>query len=294
MKIAVMGAGAVGSYFGARLHQAGHDVVLIARPAAVDAIRLLGLRLQMKDFDGRLPMAASTDPAVAATADLVLFCVKSQDTETAGASLKDVLRRHCTVLCLQNGVDNAQRLSQVLGFPAVPAAVYVAVEMPAAGHVIHNGRGEMVIGPSPGSEKAARAFAQAGIAVQVTATVMHALWAKLAANCAWNALSALTQLPYGELVQRPGIEETLRGLVAECRTVAAAEGFSLPATLWDDIHDLSRSMSGQRSSTAQDLARGRRTEIDFINGFVVRRAAAHGIDVPLNRLLHALVRIREG
>lgn len=288
-----MGAGAVGSYFGARLHQAGHEVVLIARGAMVERVNLDGLRLQMRDVDARLALRASAEPSAVSGADLVLFCVKSPDTESAGASIRPYLSRDCTVLCLQNGVDNAQRLSRVLGFAAVPAAVYVAVEMPSPGHVVHNGRGELTIGVAPGSERVAAAFGAAGIPVTVTADVMVALWTKLTANCTYNALSALTQIPYGEMVKGVGIEQSMRGLVNECIAVAAAEGYTLPATLWEDVFSLSRSMALQRSSTAQDIARGRRTEIDFINGYVVRRAERHGIDVPLNRLLHALVKIKE-
>ena len=293
MKVAVMGAGAVGSYFGARLHQTGHDVVLVGRPTTVDAVCNLGLRLQMQGFDDYLALRASTECSAVQGADLVLFCVKSGDTEVAGTSVKPFVARNCTVLCLQNGVDNAERLSRVLNFAAVPAAVYVAVSMAAPGHVVHHGRGELIIGPSPGSDRTAQAFVEAGIPTQVTPAVMNALWAKLTANCAYNALSALTQLPYGELVQRPGMEETLRAVVTECSAVASAAGFTLPATLWDDVYGLSLSMAGQRSSTAQDVARGRRTEIDFINGYVVRQGERLGINAPINRLLHSLVKIKD-
>lgn len=293
MKIAVMGAGAVGSYFGARLHQAGHEVVLIARGATAQALQARGLRLQARDFDGHLPIASSTEPAAATGAGLVLFCVKSQHTEASGESLRPFLSPDCTVLCLQNGVDNAQRLSQVLGIPALPAAVYVAVESPAPGHVIHHGRGELVIGPGRGSDAIAAAFDAAGVPVSVTARVMDALWAKLAANCTYNALSALTQLPYGELIRHDGIEAAMRGLFDECVAVAAAEGHVPGDSLWDEVLSLSRSMAQQRSSTAQDLARGRPSEIDYINGHVVRCAQRHGIAVPLNRLVCTLVKIRE-
>lgn len=293
MKIAVMGAGAVGSYFGARLHQAGHAVVLIGRSSMVDAVRDAGLRLQMRGFDAHLALQASTEPAAVADAELVLFCVKSGDTEAAGAAIKPFVSRHATVLCLQNGVDNAQRLSGVLGFDAVPAVVYVALSMAAPGHVVHHGRGELIIGPSPGSARAAQAFVQAGIPTEVTHAVTNALWAKLTANCAYNALSALTQLPYGELIRRPGMQDTLRAVVAECSAVAAAAGVSLPATLWEDIHGLSRSMAGQLSSTAQDVARGRRSEIDHINGYVVRMAERHGLAAPLNRALHSLITVKD-
>src|SRR5690606_25558980 len=133
----------------------------------------------------------------------------SGDTETAGAAMKPFLEADATVLCLQNGVGNAERLSAVLGRATVPAVVYVATEMGGPGHVIHHGRGDLVIGESAGSDEAARALNEAGIRTRVTAGVQDALWAKLTVNCAYNALSALTQLPYGELLGRPGFREVM-------------------------------------------------------------------------------------
>jgi len=293
MKIAVMGAGAVGCYYGARLHQAGHEVVLVGRPALVEAVRARGLRLQSKDFDGCLPLAASDSPEAIRGAGLVLFCVKSGDTETAGAAMKPFLEADATVLCLQNGVGNAERLSAVLGRATVPAVVYVATEMGGPGHVIHHGRGDLVIGESAGSDEAARALNEAGIRTRVTAGVQDALWAKLTVNCAYNALSALTQLPYGELLGRPGFREVMTDVIAECRAVCEAAGAKLPATILQDTLAIADSMPGQRSSTAQDVARGRRSEIDFINGYVVREGERLGIATPANRVLHALVKAKD-
>src|SRR5690606_9394220 len=156
MKIAVMGAGAVGCYYGARLHQAGHEVVLVGRPARVEAVDASGLRLQSKDFDGLLRLSASTSTQAVEGAGLVLFCVKSGDTESAGAMMKPHLAPDATVLCLQNGVGNAERLAVILQREAVPAVVYVATEMGGPGHVVHHGRGDLVIGAGAGSEEAAR------------------------------------------------------------------------------------------------------------------------------------------
>jgi 2-dehydropantoate 2-reductase len=293
LKIAIMGAGAVGCFFGALLQRAGHRVTLIGRQAMVEAVRTRGLHLQMQDFDGFLPLDADVSPAAASGAGLVLFCVKSGDTESAGESIRPYLAGDCTVLCLQNGVDNAQRLSQVLGREAVPVAVYVATGMAGPGHVVHYGRCELILGPAAGSAAAAELLNAAQIPTGVTARVHDALWAKLSINCAYNALSALTQLPYGELLKRPGIIETMRATHLEVGAVAAAAGIALPASLWEDTLAIGRSMPGQRSSTAQDVARGRRSEIDYINGFVVREGQRLGIDTPVNQVLHALVRVKD-
>lgn len=293
MRIAVMGAGAVGCYFGALLQRAGHEVVLIGRPALVEAVHAQGLRLQAQDFDGFLPLQADVSPAAVADAGLVLFCVKSGDTESAGASIAPYLAPGCIVLNMQNGVDNAARLTQVLGRETVPVAVYVAVGMAAPGHVVHYGRCELVLGPTAGSEAAAHLLNVAGIPSTVTPLVHEALWTKLTINCAYNALSALTQLPYGELVQRPGMLATIQAVVEECRLVARASGITLPDSLQEDTAAIARTMAGQRSSTARDVARGRRSEIDFINGYVVRQGARLGVATPLNGLLHGLVRVQD-
>lgn len=293
MRIAVMGAGAVGGYFGARLHQAGHEVVLIGRAPMVAAVRADGLRLQAADFDGRLSLQASRDPAAVRGAELVLFCVKSGDTEAAGAAIAPHLAAGAAVLSLQNGVDNAPRLSRVLGREAIPAVVYVAAATQGPAHVVHHGRGELVIGPSAASDAIAAALSAGNVPTQVSDRVTEALWTKLVINCAYNALSALSQLPYGELVRGEGIVATMREVVDECRAVASAQGVALPQTLWDDVLSISRSMAGQRSSTAQDVARGKPSEIDYINGHVVREGERLGIAVPANRVLHALVRLHD-
>ncbi|MFT4198310.1 MAG: 2-dehydropantoate 2-reductase [Pseudoxanthomonas sp.] len=293
MRIAVMGAGAVGCYYGARLFQAGHEVVLIGRPALVEAVRAHGLRLSMDSADALLPMRADTDPAAVAGAELVLFCVKSADTESAGAAIKPHLAPNASVVSLQNGVDNAERLSRVLGREAIPAAVYVAVGIEDAGHVVHHGRGELQIGPSPSSAALAQALSAANVPTTVSARVAEALWLKLTINCAWNALSALTQSTYGELARDAGIVASMHEVVKECAAVAQALAIELPDRLWDEVLAISRSMAGQRSSTAQDLARGRPSEIDHINGRIVREGERLGVPVPVNRVLHALVKARD-
>lgn len=288
-----MGAGAVGCYFGALLHQAGHEVILIGRHGLVEAVKARGLRLQAQGFDNFLPLQADTSPAAVCNARLVLFCVKSGDTESAGATMAPFLAADCTVLNLQNGVDNAARLTKVLLRETVPVAVYVATGMAAPGHVVHYGRCELVLGPMAGSDAAAQLLNAAGVPATVTPLVHEALWAKLAINCAYNALSALTQMPYGKLVQQPGIIPTQHALVEECRAVASAAGISLPVSLHEDMRAIASSMAGQISSTARDVARGRRSEVDFINGFVVREGDRLGIATPLNRLLHGLVRAKD-
>lgn len=298
LKVAVMGAGAVGCYYGAMLARAGHDVVLIARPQHVEAIAASGLRLQTARFDEQVRLAASLDASAVQGVDVVLFCVKSTDTESAGALIRPFLKAGALVLCLQNGVDNADRLSAHLPQHDVAAAVvYVATEMVGAGHVKHNGRGELVLAPSTSAAVNSQALAQAlmaaGVPTEISGNVRGALWAKLTLNCAYNAVSAITQLPYGKTVPGVGIQEVTRDLVAECLAVAAAEGVEIPGDMDAAVRKIAETMQSQYSSTAQDLARGKRTEIDYLNGFIVRRGQALGVATPVNRAMWALVKLLE-
>lgn len=293
MKIAVMGAGAVGCYYGGMLARAGHAVTLIGRIPHVEAVRRDGLFMDTQSFQEHVPLEASTAAEAVRGAALVLFCVKSTDTESAAAQMAPHLRPDAVVLGLQNGVDNAERLKAVLPHEVCPAVVYVATEMAGPGRVKHHGRGELVIAPTAASGEVAALFAGAGVPVQVSDNVAGALWAKLIANCAYNALSAISQLPYARLVQGEGVEAVMRDVVDECLAVARAEGVTVPGDIREAVQRIARTMPTQLSSTAQDLARGKRSEIDHLNGYVVRRGEALGIAAPVNRVLHALVKLLE-
>lgn len=294
LKITVMGAGAVGCYYGGMLARAGHDVTLVARPQHVQAVERDGLRMQTRTFDEQVRVRATGDAAAVAGADLVMFCVKSNDTESAGAQISPHLGADALVLTLQNGVDNADRLRTVIPAHQVAASVvYVGTEMAGPGHVRHHGRGELIIEPSARSEQVAQALAAAGVPTDISDNVRGALWGKFILNCAYNAVSAIAQRPYGENVQSPGITELMADVLDECLAVAQAEGVNVQRDIREVVFRLAATMPGQSSSTAQDLARGKPTEIDYLNGLVVRLGAAHGIPTPANRALWALVRLIE-
>jgi 2-dehydropantoate 2-reductase len=294
LKVAVLGAGAVGCYYGGMMARAGHDVVLIARLDHVEAIHARGLRMETLSFDELVPIQASTDVSAAQGADLVLFCVKSPDTISAGGQLLPFLGQDTLVLCLQNGVDNADRLRTVLPARQVGAAVvYVATGMVGPGHMKHYGRGELVIEPATGSEVAQQALAGAGVPTEISDNVRGELWLKLILNCAYNAVSAITQMPYGKAVAGVGILDVMRDAVAECRLGAQADGVDIPGDVDLAVRRIAETMSGQLSSTARDLARGKPSEIDYLNGFVVRRGDALGIPTPANRVLWSLVKLLE-
>lgn len=293
MRIVVMGAGAVGCYFGGLLARAGHDVTFIGRAHHVEAINRDGLLLDTRDFKERIHARATTEVPAGNAPGLVLFCVKSNDTETAGRALVSVLGPESIVLSLQNGVDNADRLGAVIAGPVVAGVVYVGAEMAGAGHVKHHGRGELLIGASTQSEALSMILSHAGIPTNVASDIRAALWNKLITNCAYNALSAIGGLPYGPLLEVEGMREIMEGVVQECVAVAAACGAPVSDDMSDQVFSIAMSMPGQYSSTAQDLARGKRTEIDFLNGFIVRKGNELGIRTPINRALQVMVKSLE-
>ena len=288
-----MGAGAVGCYYGGMLQRAGHDVVLIARPQHVEAIEQNGLRMQTQTFDEHVPIRASTDPSALEGAELVLFSVKSNDTEATGAQIRPHLAPGALVITLQNSVGNAERLRGVIGNEVSSAVVYVACEMGGPGHVKHQGRGELVIEPTSRASNAAQVLRAAGVPTELSDNVHGALWAKLIINCAYNAFSAIGQIPYGQLVQVEGVSSVIRDLVDECQAVARAEGVVIPGNIDEAIRRIAETMATQYSSTAQDLARGKPSEVDHLNGLIVRLAEEHGIPAPVNRTMHTLVKVIE-
>ena len=298
--IAVVGAGAVGSYFGGMLARAGEPVSLIGRSAHVAAIQQHGLRIESLAWDERVLMPASTDVADVRGADIVLLCVKTGDTADAGRALAPHLAPGALVVSLQNGIENADVLRAAAGLTAVRAVVYVAVSLEAPGHVRHTGRGDLILETpaDPARRKRLEAFAaacvRAGVPCGLKDDLAPDLWVKLALNCAFNAVSALGNVRYGVIAANPDARVVVTRAVEEARAVALAAGIRLPgidlvAAAWK----LAQAMPGATSSTAQDLALGRRTEIDALNGYGARRGAELGVPTPVNQALFALVRLRE-
>lgn len=293
MQVAVIGAGAVGCYYGGLLLRAGHDVTFIGRQPHVDAINAHGLLLDTKTFKGHLPAKAATDATALTSPDLVLVCVKSADTEHAGRALAGRLRPETSVLSLQNGVDNAQRLHAVTGHAVISAVVYVGSEMAGPGHIRHHGGGDLAIGASAASEALAKTLEAAGIHTAISGDIEVTLWSKLVINCAFNALSAVADISYGPMLQVEGAKDVVTRAVQEAIAVAHACGVALPEDLLANILKIPTMMPQQKSSTAQDLARGKPSEIDFLNGHVVHKGAELGIPTPTNHALQVMVKLAQ-
>ena len=301
-RIAVMGSGAVGCYYGGMLARAGARVTLIARPQHVEAIARRGLHFESLEFDEHVPVDASTDVGAAKDAQWVLFAVKSGDTEEAARQLGTIIDPKAIVIGLQNGVDNFDRMRKHLPSRVLPAVVYVAVAMAGAGHVRHTGRGDLIVGNWSGRrdfspqelDTVADTLERAGVPCRVSDNVEGELWLKLLMNCAYNAISALGRSQYKRMAASAEVQDVMRAVVAEVLAVAEASGVRMPAgDLVGATLKLAGSMPEATSSTAQDLARGKPSEVDHLNGLVYRKGRDLGVPAPVNQTLHALVKLLE-
>jgi 2-dehydropantoate 2-reductase len=294
-----VGAGAVGGYFGGMFARAGAPIVFVGRKHFVDAIESKGVVLDQSHGQESIRIDATTDMSAVQDCSLILLCVKANDTSATAAQMGPFVRRDTTVVCLQNGVDNAERVRAAANVLAMPAAVYVAVSVPEPGRVKHLARGDLIIGPpSEKTTEIAYIFKRAGIPCRISENIQGELWVKLLRNCALNAISALGHARYGEIAQNANAKQLMQNVVDEVLAVARAAGVVMPG-----VHDresgmaaameLAMQMADAFSSTAQDLNRGRPTEIDALNGYVARRGAELGVPVPVNHALFTLVKLAE-
>jgi 2-dehydropantoate 2-reductase len=274
---------------------------LTGRAPHVEAIARDGLLLDGLRVHERIPMAATTNVAEGVRdAGVVLFCVKTVSTESAAREMQPFLAPNATILSFQNGVDNADRIYSAIQAHAVPTAVYVGAEMTAPGCVTHTGRGDLVVGHragwprQPELESLAAMFEQAEVPCRISNDIAVELWTKMVLNCGYNALSALTRSAYGRMVRSEPVRDL--GVRAIVETVAVARGEGVLLSEQDVVEAalrLAEKMTGATSSMAQDIARGRTTEIDSLNGYVAKRGAELGIATPVSEILVAMVKLLE-
>ncbi len=299
-KIAVVGAGAVGGYFGGLLARAGAPVVMIGRPAFVEAVKKNGLFLDTLQFQESVRIESSTDLSAARGAEIVLFCVKTTDNAATGRALAPLLAPGAVVLSFQNGVDNVEQIRAAAAIEALPTVVYVAASVPEPGRVKHVGRGDLVFGPrNEKTERVAALFSRAGVPCRISENIDGELWTKLIWNCALNAVSALGRAKYGQIATSADARNVVETVVDEVLAVARAAkihppGLEDPKVAIAGAFKIATQMAEAFSSTAQDLNRGKRTEIDSLNGYVSRRGAELGVPTPVNHALYALVKLAEG
>ncbi|HUJ77389.1 MAG TPA: 2-dehydropantoate 2-reductase [Thermoplasmata archaeon] len=303
MTVLVFGAGAVGSLFGARFADAGHAVLLVGRPAHVEAIRARGVQITGRGA-GTFRCDAAPEIPRGTRVDLALLTVKTFDVAVAAQAIARAVAP-VPLLIPQNGLGSetvARRSLEEGGWPGgsirlVRAVHSVPATLTAPGVVRAAGSGEVVLpaaetaaGDADPAARFATLFRSSGFAVRAVPSIEREVWKKVVVNAAINPVTAVHRVPNGRLAQEPWRSEAVR-LLLEARSVAEAEGVGLSdAEALADLDRVVRETAENRSSMLQDLERGHRTEIEAISGEIVRRAEGHGIDVPATRGLLAQIR----
>lgn len=296
MKIAVIGAGAMGSLFGALLTESGQEVTLLdVRRDHVDAVNADGLVVEKEGARRRVRIRATRNADRIGPTDLCILFVKSTQTAAAAQTVARLAGASALVLTLQNGMGNAETLSEALD----PARIITGTTSHGAtflgpGAIRHAGSGDTVIGPwsekgMAGAEAVAGVFDQAGIAARVVARVRSVMWAKLFINVGINAITALTGIKNGQLLDLEQTRQLSRDAVEEAMAVAAGHGIAIEGDPVEKVFQVAEATGANRSSMGQDVDSCRATEIGAINGFIVREAQKAGVPAPVNRTLSTLV-----
>jgi 2-dehydropantoate 2-reductase len=300
MHFAVMAAGALGGYFGARLAAAGHDVVFIARGANLEAIKTKGLKVESVHGDLHLPSPNVTDdPAKIGPVDTVLFAVKLWDTEKAAEQALPLVGPDTRVITLQNGVDNAERLAPILGADNVVAAsAYIAAVISAPGVVSHTSKfARIVCGRIDGRPDARlKAFTDAaqaaGIDIELSETIDRERWQKFVLLVGLSGATATTRKPLGPILEDPDTRGFFHNLMREVVAVGRAKGVSLPADFADDRMRFAESLPPSfKASLLHDLERGNRLELDWLAGKVVEFGRALSVPTPANEAVYAILKL---
>ncbi len=298
MKIAVMGTGGIGGYFGGRLAYAGEDVTFIARGAHLEAIRKNGLQVRSVAGDFHVHPKATHDPSAVGPVDLVLFCVKAYDTDAAGLQIRSMVGPQTTVLCLLNGVDNEEKLAAILGEERVLAGVVHILSTISAPGVISQTAGPRTLrfGEKDGRitgrvERILRVLKGAGIDAALSTRIQVDLWEKFLFICAQGGVTALAQLTVGEILACPETTALYRGVMEEAAAVGRAKGVALPADAVERAMVFARGLQpGMRSSLAHDLSQGNRLEVETLAGSVVRYGREVGVPTPFNFAIYACLK----
>ena len=296
MNITVIGAGAMGSLFGALLAEAGNTVTLLdIRRDHVDAVNANGLYIEKSGARRIVRIQATTDPDRIGPTELSIVFVKSTHTAAAAETAARLSGKANLVVTLQNGMGNAETLAKTLD----PSQVIAGTTSHGAtflgpGAVRHAGQGDTVIGPwatagMTGAETVSEVFGRANIVTRVVDDVRPVLWAKLLINVGINAITALTGIKNGQIIELESSRQLSREAVEEAMAVAGAQGIAVDGDPVEKVFQVAAATGPNRSSMGQDVDNGRLTEIAAINGFIVRVAATAGVPVPVNRTLTALV-----
>lgn len=299
MRVAVMGAGGVGGYFGARLAQAGHEVAFIARGRHLLAMKERGLLVTSALGDVRLPRPVVTDdPSTMGWFDAVLFAVKLWDTESAAAAIKPLLAAGGVVIPFQNGVESIERIGAVVGAAQVMGgAAYIAAKISEPGVIAHTGTmarlrfGAVVPSQQPAAESLLAACKGAGIDAEIVADIRQALWTKFVFLTALSGVTAATRQPIGVIRADADLRATFEASMREVWTVGRARGIALPDDLVATQMAFGDGLPAEmKASMLHDLDAGNRLEAPWLSGAVARMAKESGLSAPVNATLYAAVK----
>ena len=300
MRIAVIGAGGVGGYFGARLAQAGHDVAFVARGAHLAAMRAHGLRVESAVGDIALPhVDATDDPASLGPVDVVMFCVKLWDVERGATQIAPLVERGGVVIPFQNGIDSVDILTRAVGGDRVLGGVaYIAASIRSPGVIAHVGTmARLRVGAFGDAGPAARAQAfvdactAAGVNAEHTPDIQGALWEKFVFLNALSGLTCLARQPLGIIRADPELRATFEASMRETVAVARSQRVVLPDDfIARQLRALDSLPAEMRSSMLNDLVAGHRLEAPWLCGRVAQMAASAGIAAPVNATVYAALK----
>ena len=298
MRIAVMGAGSTGGYFGGMLARAGNEVSLIARGAHLEAIKSNGLRVVRDDEEFTVHCQASDDPSDVGPVDLALLCVKTYQSEIAVPLMKPLVGPNTTVLCLQNGVDSYLAAANVLGASTVlPGAAFIEAGMPGPGVVQQTGSLVRIILGESDSVETERCpsirdiFNDAGVPAEIAPDIRAGLWGKFLFIATMAGVTSMARATLADLMPNPHWRKVVLGCLAEIDSVGRASGVKLPTNIVaDTVSYIEEHLIDLQASMHTDLLAGRPLELEALNGAVVRAGKDAGVATPINDVIYAMLK----
>lgn len=291
--VAVMGAGAVGGYFGARLAASGNEVSFIARGKHLEAMRADGLKVESIQGDLHIRSRFTSEPKEIGPVDLILFCVKSYSTEGAVKELAPLMGKETVILSLQNGVDNPDRIAGVWGKSRTLAGVvYIAAQLPGPGTIKHSAGGRIVFGELDGgagekTKKIHQLFAAAQLPCAISTEIRKIMWAKLVWNAPFCAIACLTRATAQEIVESESLKKLAIDCMEEVREAGRCQGVELEPSAIEEALKLSRNLGDFKPSMLQDLEAGKPLEHEAFNGVILNLLRWAGKEAPINQTFYA-------
>ncbi len=302
MKIGIIGTGAVGGYFGAKLVKAGLEVVFVGSKRSTPIIKEKGFYIKSPKGDIAIENPNISDNLdELKTADVILLCTKAYDTEEIAEAIKNIIKKDSIIISLQNGIDNEEILAQILGKEKIIAAsIYLSAASISPGVINHAGSGKIILGElnqkmTPRLEKLEKLFSDAKIPVATSTDLKKDMWKKLLVNSAYNGFTALIGCSLKDIHSETGAKDAYLEVLKEGQTVAKTAGIFITDEEIEQLFEMINQtvFINFKSSTLQDLEKGNKLEIDAIQGEIVKIAKKNNVKAPLNNLIYSLLKLKE-